>query len=64
MGSAVDPVVTGLAIGLVTSAYTPIRTDLEQATGLVRLFREHPSPRRARSATAGLVSTLSEAGWR
>ncbi|MGV9933581.1 hypothetical protein ACWDY4_23760 [Streptomyces olivaceoviridis] len=64
MGSGVDPVVAGLAIGLVTSAYTPIRTDLERATGLVRLFREHPSPHRARSATSGLVSTLSEAGWR
>ncbi|MEV7817402.1 Na+/H+ antiporter NhaA [Streptomyces flaveolus] len=60
MGSGVDPVVAGLAIGLVTSAYAPIRTDLERATGLVRLFREQPSPRRARSATAGLVSTLSE----
>ncbi|MFF3584482.1 Na+/H+ antiporter NhaA [Streptomyces mirabilis] len=60
MGSGVDPVVAGLAIGLVTSAYAPMRTDLERATGLVRLFREQPSPQRARSATAGLASTLSE----
>lgn len=60
MGSGVAPVVVGLATGLVTSAYAPTRSDLERATGLVRLFREQPSPRRARSATAGLVSTLSE----
>ncbi|WP_208897880.1 Na+/H+ antiporter NhaA [Streptomyces incarnatus] len=60
MGSGVDPVVAGLAIGLVTSAYAPLRRDLEHATGLVRLFREQPSPRRARSAAAGLAATLSE----
>ncbi|MGH3471262.1 MAG: Na+/H+ antiporter NhaA [Nocardioidaceae bacterium] len=57
--SGVDPVVAGLAIGLSASAYTPSRGDLEQATGLVRLFREQPTPELARSATAGLTSTLS-----
>ncbi|NUP67792.1 MAG: thioredoxin domain-containing protein [Nonomuraea sp.] len=60
MAGGVDPVVAGLAIGLVTSAYRPVRGDLERATGLVRLFREQPSARRARSAAAGLASTLSE----
>ncbi|WP_063766951.1 Na+/H+ antiporter NhaA [Streptomyces sp. NRRL S-813] len=60
MGSGVDPVVAGLAIGLVTSAYAPLRTDLERATGLVRLFREQPSPHRARSAVVGMVSALSD----
>ncbi|MDX6249081.1 MAG: hypothetical protein QOF10_2441 [Kribbellaceae bacterium] len=59
MASGVDPVVTGLAIGLSTSAYSPTRTDLEQATGLVRRFREQPTPELARSATAGLTYTLS-----
>ena len=37
-------------------------TDLgtsEQATGLVREFREQPTPELARSATAGITSTLS-----
>ncbi|MEU6577857.1 Na+/H+ antiporter NhaA [Streptomyces sp. NPDC046805] len=60
MGSGVDPVVAGLAIGLVTSAYAPLRIDLERATGLVRLFREQPSPHRAHSAAVGLVSALSD----
>jgi Na+/H+ antiporter NhaA len=59
MASGVDPVVSGLAIGLSASAYSPTRSDLEQATGLVRRFREQPTPELARSATAGLTSTLS-----
>ena len=59
LASGVDPVVTGLAIGLSASAYSPARGDLEEATGLVRLFREQPTPELARSATVGLTSTLS-----
>ncbi|HEX3788931.1 MAG TPA: Na+/H+ antiporter NhaA [Pseudonocardiaceae bacterium] len=59
LASGIDPVVTGLVIGLVTSAYTPARDDLEAATVLVRLFREQPTPELARSATAGLTATLS-----
>jgi Na+/H+ antiporter NhaA len=57
--SGVEPVVAGLAIGLTASAYTPARGDLEQATGLFRLFREQPTAELARSATAGLTSALS-----
>jgi Na+/H+ antiporter NhaA len=57
--SGIDPVVAGLAIGLTASAYSPARGDLEQATWLFRLFREQPTPELARSATAGLTSTLS-----
>ncbi|HEY0692258.1 MAG TPA: Na+/H+ antiporter NhaA [Kribbella sp.] len=57
--SGVDPVVVGLAIGLTASAYSPARGDLEQATWLFRLFREQPTPELARSATAGVTSTLS-----
>jgi Na+/H+ antiporter NhaA len=59
LASGVDPVVTGLAIGLSASAYSPSRADLEQATGLVRRFREQPTPELARDATAGLTSALS-----
>jgi Na+/H+ antiporter NhaA len=59
LASGVDPVVVGLAIGLVTSAYTPARGDLERATGLFRLFREQPTAQLAREATAGLTATLS-----
>ncbi len=59
LDSGIDPVVAGLAIGLSASAYTPSRGDLEEATGLVRRFREEPTPEFARLATAGLRSTLS-----
>ena len=57
--SGVDPVVAGLAIGLTASAYSPGREELEQATGLFRLFREQPTAELARTATVGLTSTLS-----
>ena len=59
LASGVDPVVAGLAIGLTGSAYTPARADLEQATVLVRLFREQPTADLARAAREGLISTLS-----
>jgi Na+/H+ antiporter NhaA len=59
LDSGIDPVVAGLAVGLSASAYTPSRGDLEEATGLVRRFREEPTPEYARLATAGLRSTLS-----
>jgi Na+/H+ antiporter NhaA len=59
LASGVDPVVTGLAIGLSASAYSPARSELEDATGLVRRFREQPTPELARTATLGLTATLS-----
>jgi Na+/H+ antiporter NhaA len=59
LGSGIDPVVAGLAVGLTATAYTPNRESLEEATGLVRLFREQPTPELARSAALGLTSTLS-----
>jgi Na+/H+ antiporter NhaA len=57
--SGVDPVVAGLAIGLAAPAYSPARTELEDATGLVRAFREQPTPELAREAKQGLTSSLS-----
>jgi Na+/H+ antiporter NhaA len=57
--SGVDPVVAGLALGLMTCAYPAARTDLERATDLFRLFREQPTPELARSASAGLSLALS-----
>jgi len=59
LASGIEPVVTGLAIGLTASAYTPSRSDLEEATGLFRLFREQPTPELARAATTRVTSTLS-----
>ncbi len=57
--SGVDPVISGLAVGLVTSAYPPSRGDLERATELTRSFREQPTPELARSAQQGLISAIS-----
>jgi len=57
--SGVDPVVAGLAIGLTAPAYSPGREELEQASGLFRVFREQPTPELARSATVGLTATIS-----
>jgi hypothetical protein len=59
MASGVDPVVSGLALGLGAAAYTPTRDDLEQASDLYRSFREQPTPELARFARLGLVRTLS-----
>ncbi|WP_225918621.1 Na+/H+ antiporter NhaA [Actinocatenispora comari] len=59
LASGVDPVVAGLAIGLATPAHLPRRSDLQQATRAVRLFREQPTPQLARTATMGLTATLS-----
>jgi Na+/H+ antiporter NhaA len=57
--SGVDPVISGLAVGLVTSAYPPERGVLERATALTRSFREQPTPELARSAQQGLLSAIS-----
>jgi Na+/H+ antiporter NhaA len=57
--SGIDPVVAGLAIGLVTSAYTPARGELERATALTRSFREQPTPELAVNASRSLASTIS-----
>ncbi|MEV0040834.1 Na+/H+ antiporter NhaA [Streptomyces sp. NPDC050804] len=57
--SGVDPIVTGLALGLITSAYPAARSDLERATGLFRLFREQPTPELERSVRAGLATAIS-----
>ncbi|MER6138500.1 Na+/H+ antiporter NhaA [Streptomyces sparsogenes] len=57
--SGVDPVVIGLAMGLLTYAYPAAREDLEHATGLFRMFREQPTPELERSVRAGLASAIS-----
>jgi Na+/H+ antiporter NhaA len=59
LASGIDPVVSGLALGLTAAAYTPARGALEQATDLFRSFREQPTPELARFARVSLVQTLS-----
>ncbi len=57
--SGVDPVVVGLAMGLMTYASPASRLDLERASDLFRLFREQPTPELARTATSGLQAAIS-----
>ncbi|MFC4592102.1 Na+/H+ antiporter NhaA [Sphaerisporangium corydalis] len=57
--SGVEPVVIGLAMGLLTYASPAARGDLERASDLFRLFREQPTPELARSASAGLAKAVS-----
>jgi Na+/H+ antiporter NhaA len=57
--SGVDPVVLGLAVGLIAWAYPAGRGELERATDLFRRFREQPTPELARTARAGLEEAVS-----
>jgi Na+/H+ antiporter NhaA len=57
--SGVEPVVLGLAMGLLAYAYPAARGDLERATDLFRLFREQPTPELARTARVGVASAIS-----
>src|SRR5436190_7176688 len=57
--SGVDPLVVGLAAGLIVYAAPAERTDLERATDLFRGFREQPTAELARNARAGVRAALS-----
>jgi Na+/H+ antiporter NhaA len=57
--SGVDPVVVGLAVGLIAWAYPAGRGELERATDLFRRFREQPTPELARSVRGGLRQAVS-----
>jgi Na+/H+ antiporter NhaA len=57
--SGIDPVVVGLAMGLLTYAYPAARPALERASEAFRSFREQPTPELARSASTGLAAAIS-----
>ena len=57
--SGVDPVVVGLAMGMLALAYPAARSDLEQASESFRLFREQPTPELARDARDRVRIALS-----
>ena len=57
--SGVEPIVVGLAMGLLAYAYPVARSDLERATERFREFREQPTPELARSVRLGLRSAVS-----
>jgi Na+/H+ antiporter NhaA len=57
--SGIDPLIAGLAVGLLVSAYQPVRENLEQVVERVRFFREQPTPEAARSAQRVVASSIS-----
>ncbi len=57
--SGVHPSVAGVALGLVTSAWAPLREDLERATVLTRRFREQPTAQLAESARLSVEASIS-----
>ena len=57
--SGVDPVVVGLAIGLLTYAYSASRPALDLATEGFRQFREQPTAQLARQARASVEAAIS-----
>jgi Na+/H+ antiporter NhaA len=57
--SGIDPIVTGLVLGLLTCAYPAARADLEQATDAFRLFREQPTARLAEEAREVVRTAIS-----
>jgi Na+/H+ antiporter NhaA len=57
--SGVEPVVIGLAMGLLVYAFPAPRSNLERATERFREFREQPTPELARSVGTGLRAAVS-----
>jgi Na+/H+ antiporter NhaA len=57
--SGVEPVVIGLAMGLLVYAFPAPRSSLERATERFREFREQPTPELARSVGTGLRAAVS-----
>ncbi len=57
--SGIDPVIVGLAMGLLALAYPATRRDLEQASELFRQFREQPTPELARIARESVRTAIS-----
>jgi Na+/H+ antiporter NhaA len=57
--SGVDPVVVGLAAGLISFAAPPTRPDLERTSDLFRDFREQPTAGMARQLRAGVRTAVS-----
>ena len=56
--AGVEPIVFGLALGLLAYTYPPARSDLERATDRFRLFREQPTPELARDARLELAAAI------
>ncbi|HEV3129079.1 MAG TPA: Na+/H+ antiporter NhaA [Solirubrobacteraceae bacterium] len=57
--SGVDPIVVGVAAGLMSVAYPAVRADLERASDLFRMFREQPVGEYASSVREGVRTAIS-----
>jgi Na+/H+ antiporter NhaA len=57
--SGIDPIIVGLAMGLLTYAYPASREDLERASSAFRDYREQPTPELARTASRSLEQAIS-----
>jgi Na+/H+ antiporter NhaA len=57
--SGVDPIIVGLAFGLITYAYPASREELERASTTFREFREQPTPELAATASRTLEMAIS-----
>ncbi|HEX4734404.1 MAG TPA: Na+/H+ antiporter NhaA [Thermoleophilaceae bacterium] len=57
--SGVDPIIIGLAFGLITYAYPASREELERASTTFREFREQPTPELAATASRTLEMAIS-----
>ena len=57
--SGVDPIVVGLAMGLLAPASAAVRSDLARATDLFRRFREQPTPELESTARTALRTSIS-----
>jgi Na+/H+ antiporter NhaA len=57
--SGVDPIIVGLAMGLLAWAYAPERSTLERVTERFREFREQPTPELARSVREDVRRAIS-----
>ena len=58
LDSGVEPVVLGLAMGLLVWAYPVARSELDRAGERFREFREQPTPELERSAREGLSAAI------
>ena len=57
--SGVEPVVVGLAMGLLTWAYPAGRSELERVVERLREFREQPTPELQRAARERIRTAIS-----
>ncbi|MFE2823375.1 Na+/H+ antiporter NhaA [Streptomyces sp. NPDC059271] len=57
--AGIDPVVTGLVVGVLVVAYPAARADLERASDQFIQFREQPTPQLHRSVVRRLAASIS-----